>query len=62
MELELDFTPPGAAVGSKKYHPHPMCCVAWELERRDVKADHRPRGSDVPAEVVNALASLALLV
>jgi hypothetical protein len=35
MELELEFAPPGMTE-VKIYKLHPTCCVAWELERRNV--------------------------
>lgn len=33
MELELEFAGPDATAGPDKRHLHPICCVAWEVER-----------------------------
>ena len=35
MELELEFAAPGTSE-VKTYKLHPMCCVAWELEYRQM--------------------------
>jgi len=33
MELEAEFRSDGEAPESHKYHLHPRCFAAWELER-----------------------------
>jgi len=33
MELEREFAGPDATAGPDKRHLHPICCVAWEVER-----------------------------
>ncbi len=32
MELELEFNRPGGEPASERYHCHPRCVAAWELE------------------------------
>ena len=36
MEIEIEFVRDGAAPDLDKYHVHPRCLAAWELERKRV--------------------------
>jgi hypothetical protein len=33
MELEIEFNRDGVSPGLDRYHLHPRCFAAWELER-----------------------------
>ena len=37
MELELEFNRHGARPGLDRYHLHPRCFTAWELERAKIE-------------------------
>lgn len=39
MELEIEFNRHGTAPGLDRYHLHPKCFSAWELERKKGGAD-----------------------
>jgi hypothetical protein len=38
VELELEFDRPGIAQGLDRYHVHPPCFAAWELEGENLTA------------------------
>jgi hypothetical protein len=40
MELEAEFRQDGVAPEVHKYHLHPRCYAAWELERTQDRIEH----------------------